>query len=194
MATLNLDSFDSVLEFADNSSTVLQRISGSQAFRKYNWLLNSPARNTFGNFRGMVVSGNARTVFIFVSKVGDVASNLGAFSLLVAELKSINRNMVNIASSNSSQAEMTSRISADVSALCSRVALKVKLGLASILASVLAANRYLNPICSLNTQGIADTAAAAADLKTWLTRMNTKIDEVVTGENYYRWVTIYLNE
>ncbi|MEI6605098.1 MAG: hypothetical protein WCP35_07300 [Verrucomicrobiota bacterium] len=192
MATLNLDSFDSVLEFADNSSTVLQRISGSQAFRKYNWLLNSPARNTFGNFRGMVVSGNAKTVFIFVSKVGDVASNLGAFSLLVAELKTMNRNIVNTASSNSSQADMTSRISAEVSVLCSRVAMKVKLGLASILASVLTANRYLNPICSLNTQGIAD--AAAADLKTWLTRMNTKIDEVVTGENYYRWVTIYLNE
>lgn len=191
---LNLDTFDSVLEFADNTSTVLQRISGSQAFRSYNWLTNAPARNTFGNFRGMVVSGNAKTAFVFVSKVGDYTSNVAAFAVLVEELKTMSRNIENIAGGNGTKAEVASRISAEISALCSRVVLKVELGLASLLSYVLTANRYLNPICSFSTQCVADTAAATADLKKWQARMEAKIDEVVTGENYYRWVTIYLTE
>jgi len=50
-----------LLEFA-------RAISGSEAFRKYEWLKAAPVKNVGGNFRGMVVSARWRAVFDFSEK------------------------------------------------------------------------------------------------------------------------------
>ena len=44
---------------------VTKAIAASEAFRKYDWLKNAPARNVSGNLRGMVVSKQWATVFHF---------------------------------------------------------------------------------------------------------------------------------
>jgi hypothetical protein len=60
------------------------RLIGPQAFRTYNGLTNTIGLNRAGNFRGIVVSAESKTLFGFVSDVDDLIGNVGYFASLAA--------------------------------------------------------------------------------------------------------------
>ena len=77
---------DDLVTGVDHGLDAARLISGSEAFRKYNWLTKSPGTNMVGDLRGMVVSGKWRTVFTVSSNVADVVGNIATVVSLAANL------------------------------------------------------------------------------------------------------------
>jgi hypothetical protein len=96
---------DVVVEITDRASNVhdvtewankgIRIISGSEAFRSYDWLKGVPKVNSVGNLRGMVINQNPRIVWNFSSNMGQKLEKSGAIlryaGILVELGKQFNR-------------------------------------------------------------------------------------------------------
>jgi hypothetical protein len=74
------DTLHSALE---NTNKAAKVYNGMQAYRRYNWLLNKPALNASGNFRGMVIDANAKQAFNVTIENAEKLEALGRY-LIVA--------------------------------------------------------------------------------------------------------------
>lgn len=89
-----------VTDVAEKANMVAKAISASQAFRKYNWLTQTPVKNIAGNMRGMVVSAKWNTAFQFTVKAGDVVGKVAAFATLAVAIAESYHDVERILSSN----------------------------------------------------------------------------------------------
>jgi len=67
---------NSVASVAEGGVKVLNAVSASEAFSKYNWLKNVPVFNSSGNLRGMVISSDWRVVFDVSSDALETMGNI----------------------------------------------------------------------------------------------------------------------
>lgn len=67
---------DKLTGFAEGAGKLLKLVSGSEAFRRYNWLRNAPIYNVSGNLRGMVTSPAWRVVFETTSDTLKTVENI----------------------------------------------------------------------------------------------------------------------
>src|SRR4051812_35755137 len=59
-------------ELPDTANGAVRAIAASEAFRKYDFLFDTPGTNAIGNFRGMVIDAKWRTVYNLTSQLEDV--------------------------------------------------------------------------------------------------------------------------
>ena len=190
MPLTNLDSFESILDITESIAGGAKQLTGAAAFRKYSWLTNARGLNVSGNFRGMVISANSKTAYVFVSKIENAAGNLAAFTALVGELETATGNVYNIVNGRGTRLEKASRISTEISATCFRAVLKLKVGVISAVSLSISLNKYVNPLCAFNRDCRAGSKIATDWLGQIKARLNSKIDQVVTGDGIYYWVTM----
>ena len=72
---------DKVASVAEGSGKALKLISGSEAFRRYDWFKSVPVFNVSGNLRGMVMSPGWRVVFETTS---DVLEDVGKVAMIAS--------------------------------------------------------------------------------------------------------------
>lgn len=76
---------------------VFRIISGSEAFRTYNWLKNVPATNVAGDFRGMVVNARWRGAYQISNKLADNLEAAGNYIILASLALNLYKNKEAIA-------------------------------------------------------------------------------------------------
>lgn len=72
---------DSVLGNLSYASNGVRAFVGAQAFRGYEWMTDTRAANSVGNFRGMVVSARWATAY---QVIGDAADVIGKFAIVAS--------------------------------------------------------------------------------------------------------------
>jgi hypothetical protein len=112
-----------VIEVGDDVNGVIKIISGTEAYRKYNWILDLPKRNVSGNFRGMVINARWRMVHDVSSNVGELLGNIAVLVSLAEEAKRSGGAMERIFLTQDPWEIKASKISLQVSGICTRVIL-----------------------------------------------------------------------
>ena len=115
-----VETSDKVAGGLDSANSVVQAISASEAFRKYNWLANQPALNSVGDLRGMVVSARWRTVFTYASDADDVLGRIALIAALAGNILKASKEIEAIVNSNASWSEKGARLSTQVSSVALR--------------------------------------------------------------------------
>lgn len=80
-----IDVADKTLNGINNIENVLKGVqffSGSEAFRQYNWLRQTPTFNTSGDLRGMVINSDARVVFNYSTNLIEKVDKFGNVLLI----------------------------------------------------------------------------------------------------------------
>ncbi len=116
---------DRVVELTDYTEAAVKSaklISGSEAFRKYDWLRKMPIANSAGNLRGMVVSARWATVFHFASDALKPIEKVAIFASLVSNLVEAKTEVDKILSGNDDWMIKGARLSTQVSSVCLRTA------------------------------------------------------------------------
>lgn len=122
---MNKNKIHSVLELVhktvDGGVQVVRAIAASEAFRKFDWLKDAPAKNTIGDLRGIVVSARWRTIFEITSKAAKFTA-LAGFALNVAASA---HEIETICKSSEPWGVKGSRLSTQVSSIAFRTAFGV---------------------------------------------------------------------
>ncbi|HEX3885019.1 MAG TPA: hypothetical protein VHW66_20360 [Stellaceae bacterium] len=78
---------DHVASAVDSGQTALKGVqffSGSEAFRRYNWLRQIPTYNVAGDLRGVVINANARVIYNFSTNALNKLDKFGGALLLAS--------------------------------------------------------------------------------------------------------------
>jgi len=165
----------------DHSVTALKVISGSEAFRKYNWLRDAPILNSAGDLRGMVVSANWRAAFQMTNQIGDAASKIGWFASFVRNLVRASSEVQAILKSQDSWNIKGARLSAQVTSISLRMLGAEPMFWADTL------TLSLQGYCRL--AGVASsrfpTGACVGGLSRADTYIQSTFDKVTDGDNIY---------
>jgi hypothetical protein len=182
-----LQTTDKSLSTADSSLGVLKAISASEAFLKYNWLMDAPVLNAAGDFRGMVVSADWRTVFQISSKAGEVVGNLAVVAALAVNIVEAKQQIESILNSNDSWDVKGAKLSTQVASISIRTVGGVAPAGVGILTSTLQGYCQLGGIASggrFNPQACVSNLAAAN------TYVNTTFNKITDGNNIYGFLNV----
>jgi hypothetical protein len=155
-------------------------IAGSEAYRKYNWLLNRPGRNVAGNFRGMVVSGRWAAVFHFSEDLLKPVERFAVLGALVANILQAGPHIHAILSSPEEWPAKGARLAAEVSSISSRTALGFVPASAHIIAWSLGG--YLE---GADLAGLHDAQSWNHALHAVDTKVSATFETVTDGNNIY---------
>ena len=103
----------------DSGTGLLRVISVGHAFREYDWLYK-PALNSAGNFRGMVISKNWRTVFQVTSDYKETLGNIALIAALAGNIVEARSQISTILSGKDSADIKAARMSSQISAIAIR--------------------------------------------------------------------------
>ena len=95
-------------------------ISGSEAFRKYDWIKNIRPANTVGNFRGMVISSRWAVMYNFAETSLKVVEKVAVFAALAANIYKAKNEFQKIIASSEDWGTKSSRLSTQVSSVSIR--------------------------------------------------------------------------
>jgi hypothetical protein len=135
-----------VVEVGEDATKTVRIISGKEAFTKYNWLRDIPSKNVSGNFRGMVIDSRWRMVYDVSSTVEE---GLGKLAILISLAEEIQRSEGSINRILNTQDTMdikASKISLQVSGICTRVLLDLATGILTTPIFMIRHAAKLNPL------------------------------------------------
>ena len=182
---------DKVTGAVDNANTVVKAISGSEAFRRYNWLLGKAAVNSAGDFRGMVISKNWNSVFQVTSKYADTIGNIAVLAGLAANIADSRERVHKILSSNDPGNLKAAQLSTLVSAVITRTLTGVVPAGTHILATSLEGYCMLG---GLVTGGNFQAPQHCVDkLKSIDAYVTTEYDKVTDSGNVYYFISTKIN-
>jgi hypothetical protein len=138
-----------IVDRGEKTVRVAKAISGTEAFRKYNWLKGLPVKNVSGNFRGMVVSRRFRAIFDFSEKYLEKTEKLNAWAariLLVAgmahNLEKTMPEIERILASKQDWATKSGKLGPQVTSIMTRTLYELVAGPVRTLASSMIAQGY----------------------------------------------------
>jgi len=186
-------SFMEVVDVAGNGNTVIQRISGIEAYRKYSWVKDVVDKNKSGNLRGMVINAKAKKIYSFSGKIG---SKLALFQLSVEFAKQFNtgrKNIDSILSGSDSNSIKASKISAEVSGACARTVGNFVLSTVDGITFVLQKTKWINPTYWTDyvMNGGKEFDKSMTFMNDLTSEMKTSVNDVWSGNNIYQHINIY---
>jgi hypothetical protein len=171
----------------------IEIISGSEAFRRYDWLKNVPEVNSASNLRGMVINSNARTVWRFSTNIGKkFAKYEDALVLLnlLFEIAKDSHKAVDVLDSSDRWETKTAKLSAMTSA-----------GIFRALTGVVPVGSHLLELSLEGYLQMADVASGGKfpNIQNWIsalrgfdTTISTTYNQIYSGENVYNAINNYL--
>jgi hypothetical protein len=178
---------EEIIDITDNAAKVVKRISGVEAFRQYGWLRDVPMTNIAGNYRGMVISGEMKTVYLYSSSVGDKVSNLGTLISLAGEVMKSRNQISAIMGGNDVAAVKAAKLSSQISGIASRVVAHQAGGIIRSFDWMLRTSRWVNVCYWVDREHFMQTLGNADQIARWL---DTKVDFYLSGESIYYFSTI----
>lgn len=168
----------------------IRAVTGTHAFRRYNWLAEAATSNSSGNLRGMVVSAKWRTAFRYTSEFGEHLEKLGLVAGFVAAIGEALPRLESIANSAESHALKGMRMTAIAGTAAERALLGI------IPEGTHLIYRSLEGWCMVAGLAGGNIGSAAAECVTTLKRADTMVwsayKTVVSTENQARaiWLLI----
>jgi len=176
-----------IVNIVDGAAGTLQQISAAEAFRRYSWLKDAPVVNAAGDYRGMVISAEWRTVYVYSSSIEDKAGNVAILLSIAEELVSSRQQISSIINSSDDRYTKAAKLSAQVSGIASRVLAKLATGTISGVNWALRVTRWANIVFWLNQQQFMTTLSAMDRLTATL---NADVDSYLSGGSVYYFATI----
>jgi len=184
---MRFDQVQDVFDIIDNTAGTLEKISAAEAFRRYDWLDDAPVLNAAGNYQGMVISAQWRTVYVYSSSAADTVGNITVLLSIADEVIKSKSQITSILSSNDDPYVKAAKLSSQVSGVALRVLAKLGTGTVSGINWVLRNTRWVNIGYWLNEKQFMDTLATVDTFTTWL---NTQVDVFYSGESVYYFTTL----
>ena len=78
--------FDSVMGNVSYAANGFRAITGLQAFRSYDWMTDTAALNSVGDFRGMVVSARWASAYTVVSSAANIIGNVATVASIAGNV------------------------------------------------------------------------------------------------------------
>jgi hypothetical protein len=184
------DQVDDIVEIIDDSAHLVQMISAAEAFRRFSWLKDAPVLNASGNYRGMVISAQWKSVYVYSSSVQDLASKAGdALTLLsiADELIKSRQQITAIVNGSDSQTIKAAKLSSQVSGIALRVLAHIAVGTLAGGNWVLRVTRWGNVTYWMNQKQYMQALDSVDNLVTWL---NASTTAYLSGGNIYYITTI----
>ena len=184
---MDLHLVEDIVEITDSAADAVRMISAAEAFRRFNWIMDAPVVNAVGNYRGMVISAQWKTVYVYSSSVADKAQNIAILLSVADELMKSRQQITAIVNGNDDGYTKAAKLSSQVSGIALRVLGHLATGTISGVNWVLRYTRWVNVTYWLNQKRYMDTLAAADSLVTWL---NAKVETYLSGGSVYYLATI----
>jgi len=169
----------------------MQFFSGSEAFRRYNWLKAVPATNAAGNLRGMVINAKARVVFNYSTRALEKLSKYDKMLVLAGTIIELGKeadHIKAIATSNATTSEKASRLCL----IGSMAILRSLTGLAPTATHLVAMSLegYVQ-LAGLATGRGAQAQTVVRTLQAADTRISALYSEVLDADNAYAVINTY---
>ena len=184
---MRLDQVQDIFDIIDNTAGALEKISAAEAFRRYNWIDDAPVLNAAGNYQGMVISAQWRTVYVYSSSAADTVGNIAVLLSIADEAIKSKGQVISILSGNDDPRIKAAKLSSQVAGVALRVLAKLGTGTISGINWVLRNTRWVNIAYWLDEKKFMATLATVDTFTTWL---NTQVDVFYSGANVYYFVTL----
>ena len=117
----NLTRIEDFVELGERAAAIVEHVAGAKAFRKFSWLRAVPLRNSSGNYRGMIVSSQWRTVFEISGHVEDAFEGAEMLLALLHNILMVAPLFEAICRSQDPWGIKSSRLCAQVSAIALKI-------------------------------------------------------------------------
>lgn len=176
-----------IAEVTDDAAGVVRMISAGEAYRRFSWIKDAPVLNAVGNYRGMVISAQWKTVYVYSSSVADKAGDIVILLSIANELIKSRQQIAAIVNGNDNGYTKAAKLSSQVSGIALRVLGHLATGTISGVNWVMRVTRWVDPSYWMNEKRYMDTLAAADTFVTWL---NSRVDSYLSGGSIYYVATI----
>src|ERR1035441_652423 len=184
---MDLHLVEDIAEVTDDAAGVVRMISALEAYRRFSWIMDAPVLNAAGNYRGMVISAQWKTVYVYSSSVADKAQNIAILLSVADELMKSRQQITAIVNGNDDGYTKAAKLSSQVSGIALRVLGHLATGTISGVNWVLRYTRWVNVTYWLNQKRYTDTLNAADN---FVTSLNARVDSYLSGGSIYYVVTI----
>jgi len=167
----------------EHSLKAVHAIAASEAFRKYDWIKDAPIRNTFGDFRGMVISKRWASIFHIIEKADHILKPIEKVLLVAGIADNIfkaRQEIATILASQDSSDFKAARLSAQVSSVLLRTVASGVPASAELLATI------LGGYCQIaGLAGSKEAIEFAKKLQTMSVSVNTTFEKITDGDKIY---------
>ena len=182
---------------ARDVARVAKAISGTEAFRKYNWLKGVPVKNASKNFRGMVVSARWRAVFDFsekflekTKKVSAVAENVVLVAGMAMNLAKAAPEIERILDSKEDWASKAAKLGPQATSIMSRTLYELVAGPVRTLASSMIVEGYCDVGDVIRGQAVG---ACHKQVKYAIAQIDAQVSQFTDGNNLYLLIDTKVN-
>lgn len=184
---MQLGQMTDIFDVVDAAAGIVKRISAIEAYRKYSWLQDAPGVNVMGNYRGMVINANWKSVYLYSSSIGEKAGNIAILLSVASEMMQSRERITSILNSNEDRFTKAARLSSQASGISLRVLSHLAVGAISNSNWVLKMTRKVNPAFWLDQKQFMETLDSVDRFTGWL---NARTDSYLSGDNIYYFTTL----
>src|ERR1039458_2660680 len=118
---MDLHLVEDIAEITDDAAGVVRMISAVEAYRRFSWIMDAPVVNAVGNYRGMVISAQWKTVYVYSSSVADKAGNAVILLSVADEVIKSRQQIGATVNGNDDRYTKAAKLSSQVSGIALRV-------------------------------------------------------------------------